>query len=193
MKLVVGLGNPGNQYAKNRHNAGGQALDHFAQDQSLKFTTDKQTESLVAKLQKPGSGLRALLVKPQTFMNNSGQAVAGLANFYKLEPADIAVIYDELALPFGTVRLREGGSSAGHNGVASIIKTLGDEFIRIRIGIANQQASRADDTAFVLSDFNKLEQDHLPAILDYVDMLIVKFCDGQQMEPHTEIIDPKNK
>ncbi len=188
MKLIVGLGNPGTEHSRNRHNAGWLALDHFATQKSLAFSQDKRSGSLITELLTPDSDVHALLVKPQGFMNNSGQAVASLVNFYKLTPVDLAVIYDELALPFGTMRIREGGSSAGHNGVESIIKAVGDGFTRIRIGIANESADRVDDTNFVLANFNPDERKRLPVILSYAVEAIDRFIQDAKLEPYTEVL-----
>lgn len=133
MKLVVGLGNPGAKYALTRHNAGFMAVDRLAERLS---TPVERTflRSLVG--QGVWAGEKIILAKPQTYMNLSGQAVVALLNWYKLAPADLIVIYDDLDLPPGRLRIRDRGSAGGHRGLASIINLLGTgDFIRVRIGI----------------------------------------------------------
>src|SRR5438552_17814195 len=115
--LIVGLGNPGSRYATTRHNAGFMVVDEVARQHGLRFST-KQANAEVARGEIAGK--KVILAKPQTFMNLSGQAVRGLANFYKIPTDRILIIYDEIALPVGTIRIREKGSAAGHNGVKSV-------------------------------------------------------------------------
>lgn len=134
MKLIVGLGNPGDKYEGTRHNLGFWAIDQFLKDAaSVNDTVWSKTDKLkseIAKLE------HSILAKPQTYMNNSGMAVSLLAGFYKIEPENIWVVYDELDLPVGAMKIRFGGAAAGHHGVESIIETLGtDKFWRIRLGI----------------------------------------------------------
>lgn len=136
MKLVVGLGNPGEKYFGTRHNLGFMLLDEFAQKilggpatwlNELKFNS--QTLRLSKDL---------LLAKPQTYMNNSGEAVKKLTGYFKIKPEDIIVIHDDLDLPLGKIKIRRGGSGGGHHGVESVINFLGsDQFIRVRLGIGN--------------------------------------------------------
>lgn len=132
-KLIVGLGNPGAQYAKTRHNTGWMALEAFAQKHSAVF--DRHGfEGIYGELRWEGE--KVILLKPLTYMNASGRAVAPLARFYKIPPEDMLVVYDDLDLPPGSLRMREKGSAGGHNGMKSIIQELGtQEFPRLRIGI----------------------------------------------------------
>lgn len=180
MKLIVGLGNPGDKYFRTRHNAGFMALDHYLNNypglDSGAFKDDKRFKSLVAVLG-TGEGKVALL-KPQTFMNDSGRSVRAAMDYYNLEPSDILVIYDELALPFGTIRARQGGESAGHNGIKSIINHCGSDFTRLRIGIANEFTDKHPADKFVLSDFSRNEQAKLPEIMDIAGECIEKFIKG---------------
>ncbi|MEX0668590.1 MAG: aminoacyl-tRNA hydrolase [Candidatus Saccharimonadales bacterium] len=170
MKLIVGLGNIGKNYQKNRHNIGFMVLDSFAAKQEIAFKNDAKNLADVVKLSD------AWLIKPTTMMNSSGQAVRKMADYYNIDPKDILVIYDELALPFGTIRARLEGSSAGHNGIKSIISHLGsDEFKRIRIGIHNDKADKQPTTKFVLSNFSRKEAKELDKILDQTDQLIIDF------------------
>ncbi len=165
MKLIVGLGNPGGEYESTRHNIGFMVVDHLARElgtMALTWEKDEKKNVLTARV---GD---VLLVKPQTFMNKSGYAVAALVNFYKLTPSDIWVIHDDIDLPLGKIRIREGGSSAGHNGVASIIQELStDAFLRFRMGIGRGKESTGKQMdknlhhrsviSFVLSHFRQGE------------------------------------
>jgi peptidyl-tRNA hydrolase, PTH1 family len=148
--LIVGLGNPGPRYASNRHNIGFQTVDAVADAYSLEFTRTEHQAKTVHGLV---DSQRVILAKPQTWMNDSGKSVAPLARFYKLEPEDLLVIYDDLDIPLGTLRFRTGGSSGGHRGVQSIIQWLGtDTFPRLRIGIG-RPPGQMDAAAYVLQDF----------------------------------------
>jgi len=153
LKLVVGLGNPGPAYAHNRHNVGFCLVEALAREHGLTFAR-RQFRALVAG----GTIARqaVLLAKPLTFMNLSGTAVGSLMRFYKLAPADLLVAYDDLDLPAGRVRLRPGGGSGGHKGMASIVERLGtEEFGRLRIGIGRPPFGDAVD--YVLQDFSRDE------------------------------------
>lgn len=143
MKLIVGLGNPGEKYEKTKHNLGFVVVEQFLKDfESTRDTVwqdNKKFKSDIAEIEwqpKHGSLERIILSKPKTYMNNSGMAVVLISKFYKIPPEDILIIHDELDLPLGSMKIRLGGASAGHNGVASIIESLGtDKFWRIRLGI----------------------------------------------------------
>lgn len=152
MKLIVGLGNPGEQYAKTRHNVGFRVLDF------LPLSFQKGFSGLIAKENS------LLYLKPQTFMNRSGDSVLAAASFHKIKPEDICVIHDELDLPFGTVRLKKGGGHAGHNGLRDIIRVLGPDFTRVRIGIGKPE-HKTQVSDYVLSPFSKEEELALPALL----------------------------
>lgn len=155
MFLIVGLGNPGSRYARNRHNLGFQVLDRLAARHDLRFDRS-QKQALVA--QGTIAGQRVLLAKPQTYMNASGEAVAPLARFYQIPLDRVMVIFDDLDLPLGTLRLRPGGGAGGHNGMRSIIHHLGsDAFPRLRIGIG-RPPGRMAPTAYVLQDFRPEEE-----------------------------------
>ncbi len=143
MKLIVGLGNPGEKYEKTRHNMGFMVLEQFLKDyESVGKTAWENTpkfKSDIAEFEwkpKVGKAEKVILVKPKTYMNNSGMAVNLIASYYKISPDDIWIIHDELDLPMGTMKIRLGGSSAGQNGVESIMQTLKTEkFWRFRMGI----------------------------------------------------------
>jgi PTH1 family peptidyl-tRNA hydrolase len=161
--LIAGLGNPGREYHHNRHNAGYLFLDRLADRLGVTFNR-VESKSLVCKADYEGH--RLILAKPQTFMNLSGQAVGALLRFYKIPPERFLVAYDEIDLPFGSLRLRPEGGSGGHNGMKSIIERLGNqEFARLRIGVS-RPPGRMEAADYVLQDFNRAETDQLPAILD---------------------------
>jgi len=151
--LIVGLGNPGRQHAANRHNLGFMALDQLATRHGIDLKR-VQSKAIV------GSGRIAdrpvILAKPQTFMNLSGESVGALAGYYKIAPECLLVVYDELDLPAGTLRLRERGGAGGHNGMRSIIGRLGEGFPRLRLGIG-RPPGRMDAAAYVLQDFGRDE------------------------------------
>ena len=154
--LIVGLGNPGSRYANTRHNAGFIVVDELARRHGMRFST-KQANAEVARGEIAGT--KVILIKPQTFMNLSGQAVRGIANFYKIPSERILIIYDDIALPVGTLRIREKGSSAGHNGVKSVIQQMGTEKIaRIRVGVDRPADPRHNQVDWVLGRFTKEEQ-----------------------------------
>jgi peptidyl-tRNA hydrolase, PTH1 family len=161
MQLWVGLGNPGAQYAANRHNVGFMALDRIAADHGFGTWASKFKGQLAEG--RFGS-LRVILLKPQTFMNLSGEAVQAAAAFYKIAPAAITVFHDELDLAPFRVRLKSGGGHAGHNGLRSIIQHLGEGFQRVRLGIGHP--GHKDRVAgYVLSDFAKVEAEGLEDLL----------------------------
>jgi peptidyl-tRNA hydrolase, PTH1 family len=143
MKLIVGLGNPGEKYEHTRHNFGFMVIEHLLKDlESVKNTVWSSTEKVKSDIAlidwkpKVGKGEKIILAKPKTYMNNSGMAVGLLASFYKVEPTDIWIVYDELDLPLGAMKIRFGGAAAGHHGVESIMESLGtDKFWRFRLGI----------------------------------------------------------
>lgn len=157
MFLIVGLGNPGKEYAKTRHNVGFAVLNKLMADLELgEWTESKKFHAEIAEGKIDAK--KILLLKPQTFMNNSGQAVAAAAKFYKIKPADIWVIHDDLDLPLGKIKIQRDRSSAGHNGVQSIIDSLGtQDFVRFRIGIASIKPTKKSGADFVLSKFSTIE------------------------------------
>ncbi|MHB2020624.1 MAG: aminoacyl-tRNA hydrolase, partial [Candidatus Xenobia bacterium] len=136
MRLVVGLGNPGSEYAQTRHNAGFMVVDRLAREfRADSFRREARHEAEIASCMLPGCG-KVWLCKPQTFMNESGRSVSSLANFYQIPPEEVLVVADDFALPLGKLRLRERGSSGGHNGLESVGEQLGtNNWPRLRIGI----------------------------------------------------------
>ncbi|MBI2463436.1 aminoacyl-tRNA hydrolase [Candidatus Peregrinibacteria bacterium] len=166
MKLLVGLGNPGKKYAKSRHNLGFMFLDCLREKWEFEpFHLETVFQAEISKGDFLGE--KFLLVKPQTFMNLSGEAVQSLKHYYKIDFQDICVIYDDIDLPFGTIRLRERGSAGTHNGLKSVVQVFGNEnFSRLRIGIHNAflDHERSDISDFVLCDFSSDEKKALPKI-----------------------------
>lgn len=161
MKLVVGLGNPENKYIGTRHNLGFEVLDELVKKLNLAdWSKEAKFKSELIKTQD------LILVKPQTYVNNSGMAVCQLADYYKIKPENIVIIHDELDLPLGKIKVRIGGAAAGHHGVESVINILGtDQFIRIRLGIGNLRTQSSEHKGqslsaekFVLEQFTHSEK-----------------------------------
>lgn len=159
MHIIVGLGNPGSEYEKTRHNAGFMAIDLLQKEWA--FAAFKEDKKMNAEL---SSGTfndeKVILVKPLTFMNNSGEAVQKICQFYKIKPESCLVIYDDLDLPLGKIRLRTSGSPGTHNGMKSITQNIGDKFPRLRIGIESRGTTapkQMETSPFVLGTFFKEE------------------------------------
>ena len=170
MRLIVGLGNPGRAYAHTRHNVGFDVLDTFAKRRKVRVLS-RQCHALVGSFERYGE--QFLLVKPQTFMNESGLAVGELLRKYKLEPSDILVVYDDMDLPMGKIRIKPQGSSGGHKGMNSIIKHIhSSDFLRIRIGIGRG----GEVVNHVLSRFNRKDRQAMDVTLeqaaDALDMIL---------------------
>ncbi|GAA2251240.1 aminoacyl-tRNA hydrolase [Actinomadura luteofluorescens] len=161
--LVVGLGNPGPSYAKNRHNAGFMVLDVLAARAGGRFKSHRaRADVLEGRL----AGTRVVLAKPRTFMNESGGPVKGLRDFYKVPVERVVVVHDELDIPFGAVRLKQGGGDNGHNGLRSVTRSLGaKEYPRVRFGVG-RPPGRMDAAAFVLKDFSATERKELDLEID---------------------------
>ena len=157
--LVVGLGNPGENYARTRHNAGFRAVDRLAAALQVKVDRAK-FRGLTA--QAVWQGQQLLLLKPQTFMNNSGLSVMDAARFYKLPPERVIVIFDDISLPVGRLRVRADGSAGGHNGIKSIIGALNSQsFPRVKIGVGQKPHPDYDLADWVLSNFTREEEAHV--------------------------------
>ncbi|MBM4019502.1 MAG: aminoacyl-tRNA hydrolase [Planctomycetes bacterium] len=155
MKLIVGLGNPGERYAGTRHNAGWRVAEELARRAGAAAWRERFDAALA---EARWGGRKAVLARPLTYMNNSGQAVRQLMDFWKLQPADLLVALDDLALDLGRIRLRPEGSAGGHNGLESVIAHLGHEgFARLRVGIGPGPAAQ-EQAAFVLSEFQERER-----------------------------------
>jgi PTH1 family peptidyl-tRNA hydrolase len=163
VRIVVGLGNPGREYSTSRHNLGFIVVSRLAATHSIPFSRQKFKSKIASGVV---AGEQVLLVKPQTFMNRSGEAVGPLLRFYKKSLSDLLVVYDDIDIPFGSIRLRIAGGSGGHKGMESIIENLGsDEFPRIRIGI--RRAIPVNDLGtYVLKGFSKEEKAELDGVID---------------------------
>src|SRR5687767_12029129 len=161
--LIAGLGNPGQRYASTRHNVGFLVVDELARRHGLRLA-GRQANAHYAR--GDVAGRKVILAQPQTYMNNSGQAVRALASYYKVPPERVLIIYDDVALPTGTIRIREKGTSAGHNGVKSVIQHMRTEAIpRIRVGVDRPNDPRHGQIDWVLGHFSKEEQ---PVIRDAI-------------------------
>lgn len=163
MKLIVGLGNPGMEYVGTRHNVGFETIDRIAGQFSIEMNQQKHKgvygQGIIA-------GQKVILAKPMTYMNNSGECVGAIARFYKIAPEDVTVIYDDINLDVGQLRLREKGSAGGHNGIKSIIAHLGSEdFCRVRIGVGMKHPGQ-DLANHVLSKFPKEQQETIAEGMD---------------------------
>ena len=177
MKIVIGLGNPGKKYEKTRHNIGFIAVDNLRKKLNVSDEREK-FQALVSE--KNIDGEKVIFLKPQTFMNLSGNSVIEIVNFYKLDPKkDIIVIYDDMDLSFGDIRIREKGSSGGHNGIKSIISHIGEEFIRIKCGIG---AKEKDAVEHVLGEFNQTEQKDLDEILEKINNCVIEMLSVQNLD-----------
>ncbi len=182
--MFVGLGNPGSEYNGTRHNIGFAALDAFATANDFPaWQNKKDLKSHVTSVNLGGT--RIILVKPQTFMNLSGEAVQAVASFYKINPETIIAVYDELDIDFGQIRLRSGGSAAGHNGVKSLIQHLGEDFGRVRVGIGPKQPEQMDSAKFVLQRFNVDQQSHLPELIIESNAILSELAYGSQLSNET--------
>ena len=178
MKLIVGLGNSGQSYANNRHNVGFVCLNHFARRQGIRFDK-KQCKARIGSGEVAGG--EVVLARPQTYMNKSGQSVGLLVDKFNITPDNLLVIHDDLDLPLGKIRIRLGGSSAGHKGIGSIIAELGSQdFIRIRVGIgrpitieSTAGISETDIKAYVLSDFAPDERQAITQVIPTVGEAIL--------------------
>ncbi len=164
LHLIVGLGNPGAEYTKTRHNAGFLLVEKLAARWRVEWKNERKFNARMARVERQGR--RVLLCQPQTFMNASGEAVGRVTNFYQLPLKQLLVVVDDADLPLGEIRLRAGGSSAGHHGLESIEQHLGSrEFARLRLGIGRRDGAR-EITDYVLSRFDRTEAALMEKVLD---------------------------
>ena len=158
MKLIIGLGNPGEKYCFTRHNAGFMVLDKWALDEGFSFKEDKKLKCFIAKYND------IIFIKPTTYMNLTGEAVRAVMDYYKIDIKDVLIIYDDISLDLGTIRFRANGSDGGHNGIKSVIQHLGTKnFDRLKIGIGPQPNVPAE--VYVLQNFSKESLEKLKAVL----------------------------
>lgn len=184
--LVIGLGNPGPQYAGNRHNVGAMVIEHLAARAGARLRTHKAGASAESIRLGPTPGTRAIIGIPHSYMNLSGGPTKGLASFFSVPPERTIVLHDELDIPFGEVRLKLGGGEGGHNGLRSISSSFGTkDYLRVRVGIG-RPPGRMDAASYVLKDFSPTERKELPFLIDdaadAVELLIDKgLTDAQQV------------
>ncbi|MGO3886424.1 MAG: aminoacyl-tRNA hydrolase [Mycetocola sp.] len=170
-QIVVGLGNPGDRYARTRHNVGQMVVDELARQMGARWSAHKAGARVAEGWDRPG-GTKYVLAKPNSFMNVSGAPVAALAKYYSAAPEDIIVVHDELDIPFDTVRLKRGGGHGGHNGLRDIVAVTGTpDFTRVRVGIG-RPPGRQEVADFVLKEFSSTERETLPNLIaDAVDAI----------------------
>ncbi len=182
--LLVGLGNIGKKYDGTRHNIGFECVDALAKSQAIdSWTEKKDLKSLIAT--GTVGDTRVILCKPTTLMNNSGQAVQAVSHFYKVSGQNLTVVHDELDIDFGQIRLRYGGSAAGHNGVKSLIEHLGEDFGRVRIGIGPKKPEKMDGADFVLAKFSKAEQDQAVNLTKETTAILTEYIHSAQLPSET--------
>lgn len=182
MKIILAQGNPESKYDSTRHNVGFEALDFYAAQHELVFQPKTKFQALIAETAVGDEKL--LLVKPTTYYNETGVSARTLIDFYKCDPKrDVLIVHDDLALPFGTLRIREKGSDAGNNGIKSLNAHLGPDYARLRIGVGNDLRDKIADVDFVLAKFTKSENEALgKTIFSEISGLIDRFVDGE-LEP----------
>ncbi|QHK22014.1 aminoacyl-tRNA hydrolase [Pseudarthrobacter psychrotolerans] len=185
--LIVGLGNPGAEYKGNRHNVGQMVLDELAGRMGGKFKTHKARAQVLEGRLGIG-GPRVVLSKPMSYMNVSGGPVAGLANFYGIDPDHVVAVHDEIDVPFNTVKLKCGGGEGGHNGLRDMSKALATkDYLRVRVGVG-RPPGRMDTADYVLRDFGTTERKDLPFLLDEaadaVEMLVRDGLTAAQQKFH---------
>ncbi len=178
MRLIVGLGNPGNQYKGTRHNIGFICVDAFLASEGVKATIDKKFNAEIAVINRNSD--KTIVAKPLTYMNLSGNSVAAIANYYKISPEDIIVIHDDLYLDTGKLRIKRKGSAGGQNGIKDIINKLNtEEFNRLKFGIGLNQKIPVKD--YVLSKFSKVEAGNLESVINDVAIACQLFADGMSI------------
>ncbi len=182
--LIIGLGNPGKDYNGTRHNIGFEVLDDFAAKNDFPGWVAKKDLKAELAVQTVGQS-RVILCKPMGFMNNSGEAAQAVQRFYRVYNQNTVAVYDELAIPFGSLRTRLGGSDAGHNGVKSLVQHIGDDFGRLRVGVGSETAQKADAADYVLGKFTKKEQASLPLIIREANSLITEYIFSGQLSHET--------
>jgi len=174
MKLFVGLGNPGAEYERNRHNVGFMVLDHIASRENVP-TWKRKFQGLMADIKL--SGERVILLKPQTYMNESGRSVGEAARFLKIPTCDIIVFHDEIDLPPAKLKIKTGGGNAGHNGLKSISAHVGNDYVRVRIGVGHP-GDRALVSNYVLNNFAKSDQVWLEPLLEEISNAAGRLATG---------------
>ncbi|HET7673273.1 MAG TPA: aminoacyl-tRNA hydrolase, partial [Candidatus Saccharimonadales bacterium] len=175
--LIAGLGNIGKEYMGTRHNVGFDVIDNFARKQDFPDWVSKKDLKCYLTSHKLGEN-KIILVKPSTYMNNSGEALQAVQHFYRIDNSKTLVVHDELDIDYGQIRLRTGGKAAGHNGIKSIISHCGEDFSRVRIGIGPKKPARMASEDFVLAKFTKEQQDSLKLLLQETNSILSEYCYG---------------
>lgn len=183
-KLIIGLGNPGESYQHNRHNLGFMVVEKFAQLNGFPAWLSK-ADLRSALTQKTLGDSRVILIKPQTYMNDSGHAAALVQKYYRVYNSDTVAVYDELAIDFGQIRTRLEGSDGGHNGVKSLISHLGEDFGRLRVGVG---PSEGDSAKFVLSNFPKSQGANLEKVISEACAILTEYIYGGHLSHDTRTI-----
>lgn len=182
--LIVGLGNPGEEYDGTRHNVGFMCVDEFARLNSFGPWINKKDQKCLSTSATLGD-TKVLLCKPTTFMNLSGEAVQAVTHFYKISAENVIVVHDELDVNFGQLRMRLGGSAAGNNGVKSVSQQIGEAYGRVRVGIGPKKPEQIDAADFVLQDFSKEDQKALPALTREVSAILSEYAYGSPVTAET--------
>ncbi len=175
MKLLVGLGNIGSQYHNTRHNIGFQVVERFIEKYAIGPSTH-EPRFFGSIAYGHWNGEKIIVLKPHTYMNASGKSVQAVTQFYKIHPSDICVFYDDIDLPFESIRVRTQSGSGGHNGIKSIQQCIGNDFLRIKIGVGNEQKSVMGASAFVLGKWTTEESEKLPNIVEKVIEMYETHC-----------------
>jgi PTH1 family peptidyl-tRNA hydrolase len=182
--LLVGLGNVGKEYEGTRHNIGFAVVDAFITQQDFPKFIEKKDLKCLYSVHTLGEA-RVIVIKPNTFMNNSGEAVRAVQQYYKVSNKQTVVVHDELDISFGQIRTRIGGGDAGNNGVKSLIQHCGEDFARIRIGIKNDLLAKMDSADFVLGKFSKDEQTGLPALTREAISILTEYIYKNELDIET--------
>lgn len=181
--IIVGLGNPGAEYEKSRHNVGFMCLDAFAKESNFPDWINKKDLSCTYSQKTLGQN-RVILVKPTTFMNNSGKAVQAVCAFYKIGADNLIVVHDELDIDFGQIRCRNGGGAAGHNGIKSVSQYIGEDYGRIRIGIGPKVPEQIDSADYVLQNFSAEQLLHIKSLTREVTAILTETIYSANKLPH---------
>lgn len=178
--LIVGLGNIGKEYVGTRHNIGFIVLDQFREKQDFSNWIEKKDLKCHMATSQMGD-TKVILIKPTTFMNNSGEAVQAVLHFYKIDPGNLIVVHDELDIPFGQIRTRTGGSSAGNNGIKSITQHIGEQYGRLRIGIGPKTPAQIDSADFVLAKFSATEEAQIANLTREANAILSEYVYGGEL------------
>ncbi len=182
--LIVGLGNIGDKYENTRHNVGFTCVDEFAKAEGFDAWIEKKDLKCLYASKTLGS-TRVILIKPTTFMNLSGEAVQEAIHYFKVEQQHTLVIHDELDIPFGQLRMRTGGSDAGHNGIKSVTQNIGENYARIRVGVGPKTPESIDSADFVLQRFSEQELGHMQELTREVASIVNEFIFGTELRAET--------